>query len=121
MLLNVIKHQQPSKIYLYVKSPFKSKYQLPINRREKVGIKNFKNPKTSIDYSQIIDYVNENLEDYNPTRKRRVLRVFDAMISETESNRKLSPIVTELFLREIKLNISIVFISHSYFEVPKTL
>ena len=71
--LNLIKYQQPDidKIYLYVKDPFESKYQLLINGREKVGIENLKNPKAFIDYSQTIDDY-ENLEDYNPTRKRRV-------------------------------------------------
>ena len=61
------------------------------------------------------------MEDYNPTKKRRVLIVFDDMIADIESNNKLSPIVTELFLRGRKLNISLVFISQSYFNVPKTI
>ena len=116
MLLNLIKHQQPDidRIYLYVKGALDSKYQLFINGREKVGIKNFKNPKVFIDYSQTIDDVYENLEDYNPTKKRRVLIVFDDMIADMESNKKLSPIVTELFLRGRKLNILFVFVSQSY-------
>ena len=52
-----MKHQRPDidKIYLYVKDPFESKYQLLINGRKKVGIENLKNPKALIDYSQIID------------------------------------------------------------------
>ena len=100
MLLNLIKHQRPDidKIYLYVKDPFESKYQLLINGREKVGIENLKNPKAFIGYSQTIDDVYENLEDYNPTKKRRLLIVFDDMIADMESNKKLSPIVTKLFL-----------------------
>ena len=63
--MNLIKHQQPDidKIYSYVKDPFESKYQLLINRREKVGIENLKNPKAFIDYSQTINDVYENLED----------------------------------------------------------
>ena len=79
MLLNLIKHQQPDidKIYLYIKDPFESKNQLLINGRKKVGIEIVKNPKALIDYSQTIDDVYENLEDYNPTKKRRVLKVFD--------------------------------------------
>ena len=68
-------------------------YQLLINRREKVGIKKLKNPQAFIDYSQTID-VYENLEDYNPTKKRKVLIVFDDMIADIKSNEKLSPIVT---------------------------
>ena len=52
VLLNLIKHQRPdiNKIYLYVKDPFKSKYQLFINGREKVGIKNLKNLEAFVDY-----------------------------------------------------------------------
>ena len=60
-----------------------------INGREKFGIENLKNPKAFIDYSQTIDYVYENLEDYNPTKKRRVLIVFDNMIVDMESNKKI--------------------------------
>ena len=91
-----------------------------INGSEKVGAEILKNPKAFPDYSQTIDDVYENLEDYNPTKKRRVLIVFD-MIADIESNKKLSPIVTELFSRGRKHNISLVFISQSYFKVPKTI
>ena len=82
MLLKLIKNQQPDIdiIYLYIKDPFESKYQLLINGKERVGIEILKNPKTFIDYSQTIDDVYENLEDCNPTKKRRVLIVFDDMI-----------------------------------------
>ena len=92
-----------------------------INGREKVVIENLKNQKAFIDYSQTIDDVYENLEDYNPIRKRRVLIVSDDMMADMVSNKKSSPIVTELFLRGTKLNISLVFISQSYFKVPKTI
>ena len=82
MLLKLIKNQQPDidRIYLYIKDPFESKYQLLIYGKERVGIEILKNPKTLIDYSQTIDDVYENLEDCNPTKKRRVLIVFDDMI-----------------------------------------
>ena len=95
-----MKHQllDIDKIYLYVKESCESKYQLLINDREKVGIENLKNPKAFIDYSQTIDDVYENLDDYNPTKKRRLLIVFDDMTADVESNEKLSPIVNELFL-----------------------
>ena len=63
VLPNLIKHQQPdiAKIVVYVKDPFKSKYQLLINKRENVGIKRLKNPRPFIDYSQTIDDVYKNL------------------------------------------------------------
>ena len=89
VLLNLIKHQRPDtdKMYLYVKDPFESKYHLLINSREKVGIENVKNPKAFIDYSQKIYDVYENLEDYNPKKKSRVLIVFDDIIADMESNK----------------------------------
>ena len=114
MLLNLIKHQRPDidKNYLYVKDPFESKYQLLINGKEKVGIENLKSPKAFIDYSQTIDDVYE--------KKRRILIVFDDMIADMEFNTK-STMVTEFFLGGRKLNISVVFISQSYFKVPNTI
>ena len=66
MLLNI------DKFYSYFKEPFESRYQLLINGREKVGSENLKNPKTFFYYSQTIHDVYENLEDYNPTKERRV-------------------------------------------------
>ena len=67
VLLSLIKHQRPDidKIYFYVKDPLELKYQLLINGREKAGIKELK-----IDYSHTIDDVYENLEDYNPVKKK---------------------------------------------------
>ena len=109
------------KFILYVTHPFESKYQLVINGREKVGIEILKITKAFIDYSQTIDDVYENFKDYNPTKKSRVLIVLDDMTADLESNKKLSPIVTELFLRGRKLNVSLVFISRSYFKLPKTI
>ena len=70
---------------------------------------------------QTIDNIYENLEDCNPTRKRNLLVVFDNMIEVMGSNKKLSPIVAKLFLKEKKLNIFFVFISQSYFLVSKFL
>ena len=66
-----------------------------------------------------MEYVYKNIEDYNPVKKRKVLIVFDDMIADMINNKKLNPVVTELFIRGRKLNISIVFIAQSYFKVPK--
>ena len=63
--------------------------------------------------------VYKNIEDYNPEKKRKVLIVFDDMIAVMINNKKLDSIVTELFIRGRKLKISIVFITQSYFKVPK--
>ena len=90
VLLNLIKHQQPDvdTTYLYVKDQFESRNHLLINRRQKLGIKELKYPKTFIDYSQTIDDVYGNLEDYNPINKRKVLIVFDDMVADMEANEK---------------------------------
>ena len=83
-----------------------------INEGGKFGIKTLKNPKAFINYSQTVDDVYENLEDYNPTKNRRVLIVFDDMTADIESNKKLSPIVTKLFLEERKLKLLIFQLHH---------
>ena len=63
--------------------------------------------------------VHKNIDDYNRRKKRKVLIVFDDMIADMIYNNKLNPIVAELFIGGRKLNISIVFITQSYFKVPK--
>ena len=63
--------------------------------------------------------VYKNTEDCNPDKKKKVLIVFDDMIADMINNKKLNSIVTELFIRGRKLNLSIVFITQSYFKVPK--
>ena len=63
----------------------------------------------------------KNIEDYNPNKKQKILIVFDDMIAHMLSNKKLNAIVTELYVRGRKLNTSIVFITQSYFAVPKNV
>ena len=63
--------------------------------------------------------VYKNIEDYNPGKECKILIVFDDMIADMINNKKLHSIITELFIRGRKLNISIVFIMQSYFKVPK--
>ena len=120
--LNLMKHQQTDidKIYLNVKDPFESRYQLLIKKREKVDIKKITHPKAFIDYWQTTDNVYENLEDYNSTKKKMVI-VFHDMIAGMEANKKLSAIVNELFLRDRRPKISLVFISKPYFKLPRTI
>ena len=62
--------------------------------------------------------VYENIEEHNLRKKRKILIAFDDMIA-VMINKKLNPVVTELFIRGRKLNISLVFITQSYFKVPK--
>ena len=100
------------KIYLYAKDSYEAKYQYLINKREKLD--HFKDPGTFIEYSNDMQDVYKNIEDYNPGKKRKILIVFDDMIADMINNKKLNPIVTELFIRGRKINISIVFITQSY-------
>ena len=66
-----------------------------------------------------MDDVFENIDDYNTKRKRRILTVFDDMIADIMTNKKFESIIKELFIRCRKLNISMVFITQSYFRTPK--
>ena len=72
-----------------------------------------------MDYSNDMQDVYKNIEKCNPGKKRKVLIFFDDMIADMISNKKLNSIVTGLFIRGRKLNISIVFIAQSSFKVPK--
>ena len=101
------------KIYLYLKDPYESKYQYLINKREVVGINHFNDPKAFIDYSNDMHNVYENIDDYNPDKQNNLLTVFDDMIADMIHNKKLKSIVSELFMRGRKLNISLVFITQS--------
>ena len=119
-LLNLINNQPDiDKIYLYAKDPYEAKYQYLINKCEKVGLDHFNDPKAFTEYSSDMQDVYKNIEEYNPIKKGKVLIVFDDVIADVIDNNKLNPIVTELFIRGRKLNISIVFITQSYFKVPK--
>ena len=63
--------------------------------------------------------VYNNIDDYNPKRQRQILTVFDDMIADIMTNKKLLVIIKELFIRCTKSNLSLIFISQSYFSVPK--
>ena len=103
------------KIYLYAIDP----YQYLIDKREGVGIDHFSDPKVFIEYSNDMHDVYKNVSYYNPDKEFKILIVFDDMIADMINNKKLNSIVTELFIRGRKLNISLVFITQSYFKVPK--
>ena len=121
-LLNLIESQPDiDKIYLYAKDPYECKYQYLINIRAKVGLKRFNDPKAFIEYSNDMCNVYRNINYYNPDKENKILIVFDDMIADMIQNKKLNSIVTELFIRGRKLNISLVFITQSYFKVPKDI
>ena len=66
-----------------------------------------------------MDDVYNNIDDYNAKRKRRVLIVFDDMIADIMTNKNFRAIIKEIFIRCRKLNISLCFLSQSYFSIPK--
>ena len=118
--MNLIENQPDiNKIYLYAKDLHDTKYQYLIKIREKVGLDHHDDPKAFIDYSNDMQDVYKNIDEYNLDKERKILIVFDDMIADMINNKKLNSIVTELFIRGRKLNISLVFITQSYFKVPK--
>ena len=66
-----------------------------------------------------MDDVYKDIDDYNPNRKRKILIVFDEMMADIMTNKEFQAIIKELFIRCRKLNVSLVFITQSYFTVPK--
>ena len=93
-LLNLINDQDNvHKIYLYAKDLSDPKYELIIKNRKKVGIKHLNDSSAFIQCSNIMDNVYENIDHYNPNRKRKVLIVFDDMIAEVKSGKKFQAII----------------------------
>ena len=101
-LFNLIKEEDSDslidKIYLYDKDLNDPKYQFLIKKREYVGIKHFNDSKAFLEYSY-------NIDDYSPSRKRKNLIVFDDMIADIMSNKKIQAMLKEFFMRCRKLNI----------------
>ena len=119
-LLHLINEQKDiDKIYLYAKDLSESKHEYLIKNRETAGIKHLNDSKAFIECSNTMNDVYENIDNYNPKRKRKILIVFDDMIADIMTNKRFQSIIKELFIRCRKLNISFVFITQSYFSVPK--
>ena len=119
-LLNLINEQDDiGKIYLYAKDLCKPKYEFLIKKRENAGIKHLNNLNAFNKCSNTMDDVYENINDCNPSRKRKILIIFDDMNTDIKSKKEFQAIVEELFIRCRKLNILLVFITQTYFTVPK--
>ena len=104
---------------MYAKDLSESKYEYLIGIRENTGIKHLNDLKAFIECSNTMNDVYENIDNCNLKRKRKILIVFDDMIADIMTNKKFQSIIKELFIRCRKLNISLVFITQSYFSVPK--
>ena len=104
-LLNFINNQPDiHKIYLYAKDPYEIKYQYLINKRGKVGLDHFKDPKAFMEYSNDMQDGYKNIEDYNPGKKHKILIVFDDMIADMINNKKLNPVSPNHILKYLKMS-----------------
>ena len=84
---------------MYAKDLEKPKYQVLIEKREQARIKNLKDKNAFIEYSNNMDDIYDDINDYNKKRKRKILIVFDDMISNVMSNKKAQQVLKELFIR----------------------
>ena len=85
------------------------------------SLKYCKDSKAFIEYSNYVNDIHKSIEEYNTNRKHKILIVLDDMIANKISNEKLNSAVTKLFIRGRKLNMSLVFVTQSYFAVPKNI
>ena len=126
-LLHLINNLHPiDKIYLYAKDIHEPKCEYLINKREQAGIKNLNDPHAFIEYSDDMTDVLDDINNYNKNKKekniyrdKKVLMVFDDIIADIEYNKNFKRIIKELFYRARKINVSIVFITQSYFRALK--
>ena len=109
------------KIYLYAKDLSEPQYEYLIKKRKNSVIKHFNDLNALIECSNTLDDIYKNIDDYKPSRKRKILIVFDDMVADVKSNKKLQFKIKELFIKFKRLNISLVFITQSYSTVPKDI
>ena len=89
VLLHLINNLHPTdEIYLYAKDILEPKYKYLINKREQAGIKNLDDPIAFIEYSDDVDDVLDDINNYNKNRDKKVLIVFDDIIADIEYNFK---------------------------------
>ena len=121
-LLNLVNYQPDIyKIYSYAKDPYEAKYQFLINKRESTGLKHFNDPKAFIEYSNDMQDVYKNIAENDVDKERKILIVFDDMIADMINNKILNSIITELFIRRRKLNISLFSLHNHTLRFQKML
>ena len=119
-LVNLINEQDDiDNIYLHEKDLSEANYEFLIKKCESAGIKHLNDSNAFIECSNTMDDVYENIDDYHPSRKRNILIIFDDMIADIMNSKKFQAIIKDLFIRCRKLNISLIFITQSYFSVPE--
>ena len=120
ILLHLKNNLHPiDKIYLYAKDIQEPKYKYLISKREQAGIKNLNDPHAFMEYSDDMNDMLDDINNYNKNRDKKVLIVFDDMIADIEYNKNFKRIIKELFYRARKINVSVVFITQSYFRALK--
>ena len=98
-LVNLITEQDNiDKFYLYAKDLSEPKSEFLMKKREDAGMKHLNDSKAFIECSNTMDEVSENIDEYNPTRKRKILIVFDDMIADVMTNKKFQAVVKESFI-----------------------
>ena len=103
-MLNLINEQKDiDKIYLHAKDLSEPKYEYLIKNRENAGIKHLNDSKAFIECSNTMDDIYENINDYNPNRRRKILIVFDDMIADIMTNKKFQAILKNFLLEEKQL------------------
>ena len=90
-----------------------------IKKRENVGIKHYNDSTEFFECSNTMDEVYEDIDNYNSKRDKKSLNCFWWHVADIMTNRRSQSIIKELFIRCRKLNISLIFITQSYFSVPK--
>ena len=97
-------------MYLYAKDPYETKRQFLINTFKSSEFKHFTDSKVFTEYFNDLNDIYENIEEYDPNKKRIILIVFGNMNADMFSNKKFNPKVTDIFIGGRNLNISLVFI-----------
>ena len=119
-LLNLISHQDDiDRLYFYTEDLSEPKYESLIKKREDAEIKHLNDPEAFIECSNTMNDVYNNIDNYNQSRKRKILIVFDDMIADIMTNKKFQAIIKELFIRCRKVSISYVFNTQFYFLLQK--
>ena len=127
-LLNLIKEQDDiDKIYLYAKDLSEPKYEFLIKRHEDAGTKHLNDLDAFIECSNTMDDIYENIDDYSPNKKRKILIVFDGMIADIVTNQKFQVRIKELFIRcrnqifHLCLSLSLISLFQKISDKFKTL
>ena len=106
---------------MYAKDSSQAKYQLFINKHGDVGLRHYSYSKVFVEYLNDMDDIYKNSKESNLNKERKRLIVFYDVIADMCSNKNLQQIVTELFITSRKSSISHIFITQSYFAIPKNI